>query len=154
MPTKDSPKGLASLWPRTPHGKKHPRPRETREHDRWHPEDHEAIAAARADLAAEKLADWIERTLAEAPPLSEQQLSRIRAALPPAGDAGTPKAAPEAVKAAPAPVNDAAAVEHVFPRTQEEPTAGARRSSVPARAAPMPPEPKGDAAPRQGKRRS
>jgi hypothetical protein len=40
-----------------------------------------AITAARGDLAVA----WIERKLAEAPPLSEQQLSRIRAALPPAG---------------------------------------------------------------------
>jgi hypothetical protein len=40
---------------------------------KYHPDDHEAIAAARADLAAQKLADWIERALAAAPPLSEPQ---------------------------------------------------------------------------------
>ena len=45
----------------------------------------EKIEAARADLAAENMASWIKRKLAAAPPLSEQQLSRIRAALPPAG---------------------------------------------------------------------
>jgi hypothetical protein len=39
------------------------------------------ITAARGDLAVA----WIERKLAEAPPLTEYQLARIRAALPPAG---------------------------------------------------------------------
>ncbi len=53
---------------------------------KYHPDDHEAIAAARAELATEHMAGWISRQLAKAPPLSEQQLSRIRAALPPAGD--------------------------------------------------------------------
>ncbi len=45
----------------------------------------EKIEQARADLVAESMASWIKRKLATAPPLSEQQLSRIRAALPPAG---------------------------------------------------------------------
>jgi hypothetical protein len=40
-----------------------------------------AIAEARGDLAVE----WIKRKLAEAPPLSGEQVSRIRAALPAAG---------------------------------------------------------------------
>jgi hypothetical protein len=55
---------------------------------KYHPDDHEAIAAARADLAVEKLAGWIERALAAAPPLSEPQLSRLRALLAPAGGDG------------------------------------------------------------------
>jgi hypothetical protein len=43
------------------------------------------ITEARGDLTVA----WIERKLSEAPPLSAVQLSRIRAALPPAaGDGG------------------------------------------------------------------
>jgi hypothetical protein len=45
----------------------------------------EKIEQARADLAAETMAAWIKRKLAAAPPLTESQLARIRAALPPAG---------------------------------------------------------------------
>lgn len=48
--------------------------------------DPDRIETARADLATEKIADWIERQLAGAPPLSGDQMARIRAALPsPAG---------------------------------------------------------------------
>lgn len=49
----------------------------------------EQIEAARADLTTEKITDWIERQLASAPPLSGEQLARIRAELPhPAGGDG------------------------------------------------------------------
>ncbi|MGO9294419.1 MAG: hypothetical protein ACLP52_11205 [Streptosporangiaceae bacterium] len=53
---------------------------------RHHPDDHEAIAAARADLAVASIEDFIERKLAEAPRLSGEQVGRLRALLPPAGD--------------------------------------------------------------------
>ncbi len=46
----------------------------------------EAIAAARADLAVASIEDFIERKLAEAPSLSGEQVGRLRALLPPAGE--------------------------------------------------------------------
>ncbi len=47
-------------------------------------EDPERIKQARRDLKAATMADWIERKLAEAPPLSEAQLADLRAKLAPA----------------------------------------------------------------------
>ena len=48
--------------------------------------DPERLAEARRDLAAERMADWIKRKLAEAPPLTGEQLERLRALLRPAGN--------------------------------------------------------------------
>lgn len=53
---------------------------------RLNPNDPEKIASARRDLAAAKIADYIERTVASAPPLSDEQRARIAALLRP-GDA-------------------------------------------------------------------
>ena len=54
---------------------------------RNHPDDHTAIAAARADLAVASIEDFVERKLASAPPLSGEQIARLRALLPvPGGD--------------------------------------------------------------------
>lgn len=43
--------------------------------------DPEEIAEARRDLAAAKLAQYVERVVAEAPPLSPEQADRIAALL-------------------------------------------------------------------------
>ncbi len=50
-----------------------------------HGADAEIVQAARAEHVTEHMADWIRRQLEGAPPLSGEQLARIRAALPPAG---------------------------------------------------------------------
>lgn len=50
---------------------------------RHHPDDVDRIAAARRDLAAAKLEDYIERTVASAPPLTDEQLERIAPLLRP-----------------------------------------------------------------------
>jgi hypothetical protein len=49
----------------------------------------DALTGEQGNRLAE-IGDWIERKLAAAPPLSEQQLSRIRAALPLAGSSDAP----------------------------------------------------------------
>jgi hypothetical protein len=48
---------------------------------RLNPNDPEKIASARRDLAAAKIADYIERTVASAPPLTDDQRNRIAALL-------------------------------------------------------------------------
>ena len=45
----------------------------------------ERITAARRDLAAARLAEYIEQVVAEAPPLSDAQRTRLAALLRPAG---------------------------------------------------------------------
>lgn len=47
--------------------------------------DPEQIANARRDLAAEKLAQYVARTVADAPPLTAEQRDRIAALLRPTG---------------------------------------------------------------------
>lgn len=44
---------------------------------RYHPDDLPRITDARRDLAAAKIADYVERVVAEAPPLTEHQRARI-----------------------------------------------------------------------------
>lgn len=44
---------------------------------RLNPDDTAKIAAARRDLAAAKLADYIERVVSEAPDLSDQQREKL-----------------------------------------------------------------------------
>jgi hypothetical protein len=41
------------------------------------PSDAGRLAAARADLATAKVADYIERTLKDAPPISDEQRARL-----------------------------------------------------------------------------
>lgn len=48
---------------------------------RHHSQDHPSVAEARRDLKAERLAEQVERALADAPPLSESQRRRIAALL-------------------------------------------------------------------------
>ena len=55
---------------------------------RHHPDDHEAIAAARLDLRAAVAEDYIRKLVDSAPPLSPEQRSRLAVLLlAPAGDA-------------------------------------------------------------------
>lgn len=49
--------------------------------------DSDKISDARRDLAAAKLEAFIEKTIAEAPPLSAEQLDRLAVLLRPAGGA-------------------------------------------------------------------
>ena len=49
---------------------------------RHHPDDHEAIAAARRDLDAARIEAWLARQLAAAPDLTAEQVARLRALLP------------------------------------------------------------------------
>lgn len=51
---------------------------------RRHPHDLEKIAVARRELAAAKITDYIEKVVAEAPPLTDEQRARIAALLQPA----------------------------------------------------------------------
>lgn len=52
---------------------------------RWHPkEDHTEL---KRDLAAAKLEEYVSRVVAEAPPLSQEQIDRIAVLLRPGGDA-------------------------------------------------------------------
>ncbi|NYJ06595.1 hypothetical protein GGQ55_002873 [Geodermatophilus daqingensis] len=46
-------------------------------HARWRPNDTDGLTERRRNLAAEKIADYIERTVAAAPPLSDEQVSRL-----------------------------------------------------------------------------
>ncbi len=50
---------------------------------RHHPDDHDRITDARRDLAAAKLAEFVKREVAKAPPLSEAQRSALAALLRP-----------------------------------------------------------------------
>lgn len=50
------------------------------------PDDQAAIAAARRDLAAAKLEDYIERVVASAPPLTADQRDRLALLLRPDAD--------------------------------------------------------------------
>ncbi len=51
------------------------------------PPGHPDLVEARRDLAAEVLAEHVERVLKNAPPLTEDQVGRIVALLQPAGSA-------------------------------------------------------------------
>ncbi len=46
-------------------------------HHRWHPEDAEGLTERRRNLATEKLAAYIESTLAAAPALTDDQVNRL-----------------------------------------------------------------------------
>ena len=48
---------------------------------RHHPEDHEAIAAARRDLRVARLADHVRQVVAADPPPTAEQHDRLMAAL-------------------------------------------------------------------------
>jgi hypothetical protein len=50
---------------------------------RHHSDDQSKIASARADLAEAKIADYVERVLAEAPPLTDEQRTRLAELLRP-----------------------------------------------------------------------
>lgn len=50
---------------------------------RRHPKDHPEITEARRALAEAKIADYIERTLAEAPPLTDRQRTGLAELLRP-----------------------------------------------------------------------
>lgn len=56
---------------------------------RHHPDDTEKITAARRDLAATKIAEYVRKTVDAAPPLTDEQRERIAALLRPStgGDA-------------------------------------------------------------------
>lgn len=49
--------------------------------------DTASITTARRDLAAEKIAQYVERTVSSAPPLTDEQRDRIAALLRPVGGA-------------------------------------------------------------------
>ena len=55
---------------------------------RSRPADDPELIEARANLAAEKLAEYVARVVAEAPPLTDAQRDRIAALLRPAGGGG------------------------------------------------------------------
>lgn len=50
---------------------------------RRHPKDHPQVTDARRALAEAKIADYIERTLAEAPPLTDRQRTALAELLKP-----------------------------------------------------------------------
>lgn len=52
---------------------------------RSRPADDPELIQARANLAAEKLADYVARVVAEAPPLTDAQRDRIASLLRPSG---------------------------------------------------------------------
>ena len=58
---------------------------------RHHPDDHAAITDARRALAAAKLEDYVERVVAEAPPLTVEQRDKIALLL--RGSAADPRTA-------------------------------------------------------------
>jgi hypothetical protein len=53
---------------------------------RLNPDNPEKIASARRDLAAAKIADYVERVVSTAPPLTEDQRARIATLLSAARD--------------------------------------------------------------------
>jgi hypothetical protein len=58
-------------------------------HSRWHPDDVDKLNELRRNLIAEKLAAYIERELAAAPRLTDEQINRLTALLRPgAGQSG------------------------------------------------------------------
>ncbi len=52
-------------------------------HTRWHPDDTDGLTERRRQFVTEKLADYIARTLAEAPPLTANQRERLSSLLKP-----------------------------------------------------------------------
>ncbi|MDP9459949.1 MAG: hypothetical protein M3Q22_06770 [Actinomycetota bacterium] len=50
-------------------------------HHRWHADDTAGLTERRRDFVTEKLAAYIERTLAEAPPLTAEQRQRLTSLL-------------------------------------------------------------------------
>lgn len=54
---------------------------------RYHPGDTTRIDRARGELAAAKIADYVEKIIAEAPPLTDEQRDRIAALLRAGGGA-------------------------------------------------------------------
>jgi hypothetical protein len=46
-------------------------------HHRWHPDDTEGLAERHREFVTEKLADYLSRTLADAPSLTEEQIDRL-----------------------------------------------------------------------------
>jgi hypothetical protein len=52
---------------------------------RDHPDDAEAIAAARRDYRAARAEDYIRKLVDQAPPLSDEQRTRLAAILRPSG---------------------------------------------------------------------
>lgn len=50
---------------------------------RYHADDPHRVAEARRDLAAAKIADYVERVLADAPPLTDEQRTRLAELLRP-----------------------------------------------------------------------
>ncbi len=52
-------------------------------HHRWHADDTAGLADRRRDFLTEKLAAYIERTLADAPPLTSDQRQRLTSLLKP-----------------------------------------------------------------------
>jgi hypothetical protein len=52
-----------------------------------YPPDHKQVVDARRDFAAAKIADYIAKVVAEAPPLTDEQRVRICALLRAGGDA-------------------------------------------------------------------
>ena len=50
---------------------------------RQHPKNHPEVVKAKADLAEAKIADFIERTLAAAPPLTDRQRAALAELLKP-----------------------------------------------------------------------
>ncbi len=46
-------------------------------HVRWHPNDLDGHAERRREFVTEKLADFLQRTLADAPPLTDEQVTRL-----------------------------------------------------------------------------
>ncbi|MGC4109452.1 MAG: hypothetical protein QM747_03290 [Nocardioides sp.] len=55
---------------------------------RHHPQDLELVAAAQRDLAAAKIEDFIQRTVDDAPPLTDEQRNRLAALLRPVAGGG------------------------------------------------------------------
>jgi hypothetical protein len=46
-------------------------------HHRWHPDDAAGLIERRREFVTEKLADLLQRTLTDAPPLTEAQVDRL-----------------------------------------------------------------------------
>jgi hypothetical protein len=50
-------------------------------HTRWHPDDTDGLAERRRAFVTEKVTDYLQRTLAAAPPLTAEQRSRLTSLL-------------------------------------------------------------------------